>query len=170
MEQRTISQRKITSKKPQLYKDNKCPFCNQIETTTHPFTCSQQPFKIKNLIIKIYNQEISTRYNYKLPPNFFNELTKTIQLWTSTTLNAIISGIIYKNIVKIIQKYVNQDKINDCIYNSQNRLYQHLRQTWNERCKKFIKWEKTQKIFKKDKKKTKYKSTIKTPYDPTSEN
>ena len=120
---------KLHYRSPKLYTDANCLKCGRVETTTHPFTCPIQIETTRNQIIQIYNEEISARYNHKQSITIFNELTQVVHSWSDTTLTAISSGIIIKDIIKIVTKYVDQNQIDTCIHNSQNRFYQYLRIT-----------------------------------------
>lgn len=65
--------------------------------------------------------------------------------------NLIIRGGITQKLLEITKQFIPLDLIKECVYNCSQRIGKFLQQTWKDRCDQFIKWEKKEKITKKDK-------------------
>jgi hypothetical protein len=155
-------------RRPDLYKDNKCIFCNATtENTLHVFTCNGflttlnltfKEFLIKKAIIEEGEKiktEITSAINLMsvLKIDIFRSGCQVNQT-TRFSFIDIIRGLIPKTIKKTLKKFIRTNEIiskiiNDTAYSLKNNMWDK----WLDRCKQFINWEKENKITKADKKK-----------------
>jgi ribonuclease HI len=143
---------KLHNRHPAIYKDDICITCKSSqETPTHPFVCGNKHKDTINKIIQVLNEEISTRANRPCKTQLNKEIKKHIQLWSKEMTNLIIRGGITQKLLEITKQFIPPDLIKECVYNCSQRIGKFLQQTWKDRCDQFIKWEKKEKITKKDK-------------------
>src|SRR5436305_1855457 len=97
---------KLYNRSPDLYKDNKCIKCGQAETTLCPFICTDQMEKTRNLIIKTFEQNISTKMTKKPYTSISQQLYNKISLQYNIPILQIIRGVVYKNLTKVINQLI----------------------------------------------------------------
>src|SRR5581483_2964766 len=90
---------KLSARRPDLYKNDKCPWCNQQENTEHVFTIHHKD-RIREKYLKILKEEISSRMEKgKKEYNWHNQL-KLIINESEKSLRYIVKGIYSKDLTK----------------------------------------------------------------------
>ncbi|CAG8634336.1 6126_t:CDS:1, partial [Diversispora eburnea] len=165
----------LHTRKPEIYKDKKCPFCNIYdETNTHVFMCKDTPNTLKNtfcyILKKVFTQETGKKTDPNMLKKIYNShfLQVDIGRQIRDTLpvdrfayNDLVKGLIPRSIYNIVKNYINQAAITKTvILKTFYKWKEILRSTWIMRCKEFLKWEISNEINE-----IKKKSKGKRPFD-----
>jgi hypothetical protein len=150
---------KLHKRSPNIYTDNKCIECGEEENSIHPFICRKNNTNWTEIITNTLAKEISSRINKKQKTNLKQQIEKECLLNFEHITKLIVRGVIFHNMINFINKLTNnKEKTNQIIANTYKTIKQNCKQIWNEKCDKFIEWEKIKKITRKVKRSKQYKN------------
>jgi hypothetical protein len=152
----------MIKRRPDLYKNWKCPMCNkEKETFNHVFLCRQQRIRMsqiielaKNELIYIMTEEIDkslskSDINIDIDKIWYNEYSKD-----EITFIDIIKGIVPKSLSECIKLYIKKDEdIQQILELFYHRIQDYWKMVWEIRCDKLIFKEKEEGITSQEKKK-----------------
>lgn len=147
---------KLHNRCKKLYKDNKCYKCGQKETNTHPFVCKDQAKQTSKTIKSIIYREIKNKKAPEAEKNIEPTITKHLKIINPKIIEEITKGIIHRKLITVVKEFVNTTEINQCISNIYKAITKYTIRIWQNRCEDFQRWEKSQGISNKTKKKAKY--------------
>jgi ribonuclease HI len=140
---------KLYKRKPDLYKDDKCPWCDQQENVEHIYR-EHHAKQVRSKFLKVLKEEISSRMETK--ENKFNWQSQLEEIITDSerSLRYIIKGIFSKDLISLIER-ANGTKTKDTIKKVTGRMTKTLQKIWIQRCERFQQWEKSANISRTDK-------------------
>jgi len=156
----------LNTRKPDLYREKLCPFCNKYnETNLHVFICENSGKEIEKLFIvsmgetyrKIVGQTGWGKLKNKLIHS--NLLKKDLGRQSRDTINTdrfslfeLIRGLILQTLYKMVRQVVRSTiEAKEIIIGTFNNWKLSKWECWKERCERFLKWEEINNIDKKQK-------------------
>jgi len=140
----------LHKRNPDVYTNDKCPTCNQIESVEHIFTAHGRGEKIYQTYITQLTYEITSHASNKIHINI-NERIQQIVPASSQNIKRIYQGIQTYEVTRLIRKYAG-DQSNTVMRNTHKATIEQCKQIWRERNEIMNIWENTQGITKTDKK------------------
>ena len=153
---------KLFSRKPDLYKDNKCLYCQHIEDNVHPFICPNNQINIhqyiRDSILKISEQQLTMDQFQTLK----NILKNKPLFTTNTLLKQFICGAISNKLYYILRQATDNTT---SVYQLLKHITSHIKETlweiWKQRCEDFHNWKISKGITRKIEKIKKYQKQTK---------
>jgi ribonuclease HI len=149
---------KLFSRKPDLYEDNKCIYCQQIEDNTHPFLCPNNQINMEQYtheyILNASNKYMTTDQLHKL-----KLLLNQKPLFTSgRVFKQFICGAISNTLYYTLHQAIDNTTL---VYKLLEQITSHIKailwEIWKTRCEDFHNWKIIKGITKKKEKAHKYR-------------
>ena len=141
----------LHKRKPNIYKQNTCPQCTQEENTIHIFQAHGNDQKIYNRYIQQLAAQTSCRSKKKQTKNLIEHFKKNFPI-NNTNITHIIKGTIPHKITQSITEITeNKNTTNIILKITLNNTRKTMKEIWKLRCEQTLKWEKENKITRKDK-------------------